>query len=175
MEERRNLFRVVKGHQVYQVRKKRSHATPAPTKVNQDGFNLQIEIAKGLNTERRMEQGLVTGWASIIEKDGQIITDHQGDRITPEELTAAAHDFIANSRQGGVLHDEFGKNIGHIVESVVMTRELQKALDIDLKKAGWLITYKVEDPRVKAMVKAGVLKSFSIGGKGHREAVDVDD
>jgi hypothetical protein len=160
---------------VYHVRKKRTVAKQVAPNANQEGFNLQIEIAKGLNTERRMEQGLVTGWASIIEKDGQIITDHQGDRITPEELTAAAHDFIANSRQGGVLHDEFGKNIGHIVESVVMTRELQKALDIDLKKAGWLITYKVEDPRVKAMVKAGVLKSFSIGGKGHREAVDVDD
>jgi hypothetical protein len=117
-----------------------------------------------------LKQGLVYGWASIIEKDGEIVTDHQGDRITPDELVKAAHDFICNSRQGGVLHDQYGHRIGHIVESVVFTKELQDHLGIDLGKVGWLIGYQITDPKVKTLIKSGMLKAFSIGGRGRREA-----
>jgi hypothetical protein len=138
------------------------------TKLGKDGWTITAEIAKGLNSEDTLKQGLVFGWASIIEKGGSEITDHQGDRITEEELVKGAHDFISNSRQGGVLHDEYGKNIGHIVESCVFTHELQKHLGIDLGKVGWLIGYKIEDARVKTLVKSGVLKAFSIGGRGRR-------
>lgn len=133
-----------------------------------DAFAIHADIEKGLDTEDTLKQGLVYGWASIISKDGEEITDHQDDRITEEELTKAAHDFICNSRQGGVLHDEFGHKIGHIVESMVFSKQLQKSLGVDLKKTGWLICYQITDPRVKMLVKAGVLKSFSIGGKGQR-------
>lgn len=138
---------------------------------NGQGWNIQAEIAKEFNTPDTLKHGLVYGWASIIEKDGQVVTDHEGDRIEPDELMKGAHDFIQNSRQGGVLHDEYGNHIGHVVESVVFSKELQKALNIDLKKVGWLIGYKITDPRVKVLVKSGLLKSFSIGGKGRRVPV----
>lgn len=138
---------------------------------NGQGWSIQSEIAKEFNTVDNLKQGLVYGWASIIEKDGVMVTDHEGDRIEPDELTKGAHDFIKNSRQGGVLHDEYGNHIGHVVESVVFTKELQKALNIDLKKIGWLIGYQITDPRVKLLVKGGLLKSFSIGGKGRRVPV----
>ncbi len=159
---------------IYQVRKLSKGGDPALGRSVAPGdasFSISAEIAKGFNTEDTLKHGLVFGWASIIEKDGTIITDHQDDRIEPDELMKAAHDYITNSRQGGVLHDEFGKNIGHVVESMVFTKDMQKALGVDLGKVGWLIGYKIEDPRVKTMVKAGVLKAFSIGGKGRREAV----
>jgi hypothetical protein len=134
-------------------------------------FTLDVEFAKEWNTPDTMKQGLVYGWASVIEDNGQMVTDHEGDRVEEVELVKAAHHYISNSRQGGVLHDQFGHSIGHIVESVVFTKELQKALGIDLKKVGWLIGYQVVDPRVKLLVKGGMLKSFSIGGKGRRVPV----
>lgn len=155
---------------VYRVRK----VAPAPANDDdsgEDAWKISAEIAKEFNTEDRLKQGLVYGWASIIEKDGQVVTDHQGDRISPDELVKAAHDFVSNSRQGGVLHDEYGHKIGRIVESVVFTKELQDHLGIDLGKIGWLIGYKITDARVKTLVKSGLLKSFSIGGRGRRERV----
>jgi len=135
-------------------------------------WTISAVLAKEWNTAEHMEQGLVYGWASIIEKDGITVTDHEGDRITSSELVKAAHNFIAKSRQGGVLHDEYGHNIGHIVESVVFTKELQDHLGIDLGKVGWLIGYQITDGRVKMLAKAGLFKSFSIGGRGRRVPVN---
>jgi hypothetical protein len=54
---------------------------------------------------------------------------------------------------------------------VVFTKEMQGHLGIDLWKVVWLLGYQIVDPRVKTLVKSGVLKSFSIGGRGRRELV----
>jgi hypothetical protein len=134
-------------------------------------WTISTEIAKEFNTPDSLEKGLVYGWASVIEKGGQIVTDHEGDRIEIDDLTQGAHDFINKSRNGGILHDEHGHHIGHIVESMVFSHDLQKALGIDLGKVGWLVGYQIVDPRVKMLAKSGVLKAFSIGGKGKRVPV----
>lgn len=175
----------------YQVRRKRAasiakgddrsqnvsetEALRSKTTQNDDdvNFTMDVEFAKDFNDDENLARGLVYGWASIIEKDGLAVFDHQGDRISSDDLMEAAHDFIKNSRQGGVLHDEFGHNIGHIVESVVFTKQLQHHLNIDLGRVGWLIGYQITDPRVKTLVKAKVLKAFSIGGRGKRVPVDA--
>ncbi len=164
---RPHLFNGGAARTVYKVRKTRSEAT---SNDNDPNFTIEAEIIKELGGIP-LDKGLVYGWASIIEKNGEVVTDHQGDRISADELEKAAHDFVKNSRQGGVLHDEYGHKIGHIVESVVFSKELQKALGIDLGKVGWMIGYQIEDPRVKTLVKSGLLKSFSIGGRGKREPV----
>lgn len=137
-----------------------------------DSFSLGVEFFKGREADAKM--GRVWGWASVIEKDGKPVIDHQGDMIEPEELVKAAHDFITNSRTAGVMHsraDGQPVKIGHVVESVVLTRDLQKALGINLDRAGWLIGMQITDPTVKQQVSDGVLKSFSIGGKGRREEI----
>lgn len=155
--------------EVYKVSIRPKCVTPDATP--EDAFTIQAEFAKALNPDDQLKQGLVYGWASIIEKDGQEVTDHQGDRIEQDELLHAAHDYMKR-RDGGVMHDETGHNIGHIVESVIFTHDLQKALGIDLGKVGWLIGYQITDPRVRAMAQSRVLKAFSIGGKGRREPVN---
>jgi hypothetical protein len=130
-------------------------------------FEIKTQFDKALNTEGSLQKGLVYGWASVIEKDGNTVVDHDKDWTTEEELTKAAHDYITH-RTGGVLHDEKGKQIGEIVESLVFSKDLQKALGIDLKKVGWLIGYQIHDNRVRALAQKGLLKSFSIGGAGKR-------
>ncbi|MDE2096231.1 MAG: hypothetical protein KGL39_03230 [Patescibacteria group bacterium] len=151
----------------------RKRSAPAPAaRAGEFDFEIKSEIIKDL-AGVPLDKGLVYGFASVIEKDGEQVVDHQGDRISEDELLKAAHDYIANSRQGGVLHDQYGHKIGHVVESVVFTKDLQKALGIDLKKTAWLIGYQIVDPKVRLLVKSGVLKSFSIGGRGKRVPVDV--
>lgn len=139
---------------------------------SESAFRIEAKIAKELNPDDQLKQGLVFGWASVIEKDGVPVVDHQGDRISADELAKAAHDFMKR-RNGGVMHDETGHQIGHIVESTVLTHDLQKALGIDLGKVGWLVGMQVVDPRVKVMAQKRLLKAFSIGGRGRRKRANA--
>ncbi len=116
------------------------------------------------------ELGIIYGWASEIETNGEIVTDTQGDRITEHDMLKAAHEFMLNSRVGGLMHAD-GVTGGDVVESLMFTRDLQKALGIDLKKVGWLIAYKPRDQRTLELAKSGALSAFSIGGRGLRVPV----
>lgn len=117
------------------------------------------------------DKRLVTGWASIVEKDGEQVLDRQDDTLTEDEIVKAAHAFM-ELRAGKSLHA--GSRIGDIVESVVFTKDLQQKLGIDLGKVGWLITMKVHDDDVWDQVKKGELVAFSIGGRGIRELIEDD-
>lgn len=110
------------------------------------------------------DQQIVYGWASVIEEGGKVVQDYQGHIITEPELVRAARDFMANYRQGKVMHAGDAK--GGIVESIVFTKDLQAALGIDLGKVGWFIGYHVEDKDVWQSVKDGTYSAFSIGGEG---------
>lgn len=120
---------------------------------------------------------VVWGFASVIEENGAPIVDGQGDVIYPVELQKTAHEFMRASRAGGFMHakDPGGRayQVGEVVESVVLTRELQKALGIDLGMAGWLIGMHIPDKALWAKVKSGELSAFSIGGSGQRTDVEI--
>jgi hypothetical protein len=138
------------------------------------------DVFKSLTTPGTMKQGLVYGWASVIEKNGKVVTDHQGDRISVDELTKAAHDYMSNSRIGGAMHmhdsdkPDTPLSAGEVVESMVMSHDLQKALGIDLGRVGWLIGYRIDDEHVRKAAASGTLPAFSIGGKGVRSAAHGD-
>ena len=118
----------------------------------------------------------VYGWASVITKAGEPVVDVQGDIIEPEELTKAAHAFITDARVGGIMHwqgpDKNPIPIGHVVESMVFTNDVQKALGISLGFEGWWMGMKVTDDAVWKMVQDGRLRAFSIGGSGKRVAAE---
>lgn len=144
-------------------------ATPAPVSKG-----IVVTFDKALTADTDLERGLAWGWASVIEKNGEILTDHQGDQVEEDELMKAAHNYMTNSRKGGVLHImKNGKKMeaGHVVESLVFTHDLQKALGIDLGQVGWLIGYQITHPEVRKAVARGDLPEFSIGGSGERVQV----
>lgn len=122
-----------------------------------DDWSIAIKFTKIDDDERT-----VAGWASVTHEGGQIVTDVQGDQIEVADLVKAADDFILTSRVGGDMHDNIG--IGHVVQSVVFTPEMQKAIGVDLGKVGWFIKMRVSDDKVWARVKSGELGAFSIGG-----------
>jgi hypothetical protein len=109
----------------------------------------------------------VWGWASVIESPtGTTVVDHQGDTISSEELKSMAWNYLNSCRDAGEMH--IRKGVGHLVDSIVFTKELQGALGIDLGKVGWFVGFEITDPKVWKRVKEGELRSLSVHGKGIR-------
>jgi hypothetical protein len=145
----------------------------AKTPIDKSGGDVTVHFTVPIlkiNDELRT----VYGWASVNTEGGAVVTDHQGDRIDDGEIIKAAHEFMANSRTGGLLHARTASGAAHrgggIVESIVMTPDVQKALGIDLGKTGWFVGYRVEDDDAWELVKQQppVLKAFSIAGRARR-------
>jgi hypothetical protein len=122
-------------------------------------------------TKINEDEQIVYGWASVITVKGEPVLDWQEDIIEPAELRKAAHDFMQEARHAGLLH-VLKRQIGTVVESVVLTADVQKALGIDLGQEGWFIGVKVENKAVWKMIKDGELRAFSIGGHGERTPID---
>lgn len=115
------------------------------------------------------DQQLVFGWASVIEKNGVIVTDKQGDQIPTSAMEPAAYDFVMNSRDMGDMHETTGR--GQLVESCMFTLEKQQALGIDLGMVGWWTGFKVSCPELWKAYRSGARPEFSIGGSAvSREA-----
>lgn len=106
------------------------------------------------------------GWFSVVEENGEPVVDTQGDIIKADTLVKAVHNFILDSRSGKVMHR--GKRVADIVESLVLTKDVQAALGIDLDKVGWFGAMKFRDEEAWAKVKDGTFRAFSIGGTARR-------
>lgn len=112
------------------------------------------------------EARMVYGWASVISTEGVTYVDTQGDMISPEVLVAATTRFMEDVRVGMTMHE--GDQIGTIIHSLPITKELADSLGISSGKEGWVVGFKVHDDEVWKRVKSGELTAFSIGGQGQR-------
>lgn len=128
------------------------------------GSPIEAPLFKASDDEKR----LVWGWASVVTEKGVPVIDSQGDIIEIDELRKAVHEFM-NSRRGDAMH--MVKGVGRIVESMVLHKELQAVLGIDLQREGWLVCMKVENDEAWAKVKSGEWGAFSFGGSALREPV----
>lgn len=109
----------------------------------------------------------VAGWFSVIEKDGDLVEDIQGDVIEMGDLRESAHEFVKMARVSKVMHD--GEQIGDVVESVIIDDDFCKAHGITHTERGWWGAINVTDPDAQERVRKGELPAFSIGGGGKRE------
>lgn len=113
------------------------------------------------------EQRLVWGWASVVTEDGEPVIDRQGDVIEPETLVKAVNKFMEHVRVGKQMHN--GDQIGMVVHSLPITKEIGDSLGIQSNREGWVVAFKVYDDDVWAKVKSGELAAFSIGGRAVKE------
>lgn len=113
--------------------------------------------------------GFVRGWASVVQVNGEPVTDSQGDRISMADLQKAAHEFIVNARVAKAMHK--GDAVGEVVESVIVDDAFVKAMGATTDKRGWWIGMQVHDEAIRKRVRAGELRAFSIGGRGKRQKV----
>jgi phage head maturation protease len=113
------------------------------------------------------EQRMVWGWASVVTEKGEPVVDRQGDVIEPETLVKAVNKFMQYVRVGKEMHD--GGQIGVVVHSMPITKEIGDSLGIQSDREGWVVAFKVYDDDVWAKVKSGELAAFSIGGRAVKE------
>ena len=133
-----------------------------------DTQTITFEIYK----EQSFEKGLVSGWANVSKNvDGNYALDWQGDIIEPSDLEDAAISFMKEYRESGM--DHVGESVGIVVESIVFTKDKQKALGIPegVVPEGWFITVQLQDEEAIAKVKSGEYRMFSIQGTAEREAL----
>ena len=115
---------------------------------------------------------LAFGWANVsMRVDGELIEDWQGDIIEPEELEAAAYEYVRLYGAGGEMHERGG--VAVLIESVVFTEEKMQVMGIPAGTLpiGWWIGFKVTDEDVWKKVKDGTYPMFSIEGEAERVEV----
>lgn len=123
-------------------------------------------ILGGEHLEKRSKRQVAYGWASVVEVDGVPVEDRQQDIISEEGLIDAAHSLARNGFGAKVMHD--GESVGLVVESAVVTREMQQVLGVDLGFVGWWVGIHYPVLETWARVESGELSGFSIGGSGRR-------
>jgi len=134
----------------------------ADTSVGEMTKNIEGKILKTDD-----EQRMVYGWASVVTEKGEPVVDRQGDVIEVDTLVKAVNDFMEHVRVGKAMHS--GEQVGTVVHSLPITKEIGEALGIQSDREGWVVAYKVFDDAVWNMVKSGELAAFSIGGRATKE------
>lgn len=120
----------------------------------------------------------VFGWASVIEKDGKPVVDHQDDVIDLDVIEKAAYDYVIGSRMGGNQHrrtdDDKPHQVSKMIESFLVTPEKKEQLNLpDDFPTGWWCGFQIDDDETWSQVKKGERRGFSIHGRGVRKAVDL--
>ena len=133
------------------------------------------------------EQQIVFGWANIsLSADGTEVVDSHDEAIGPEDLEAAAYDFVVFERTSGEDHNGDYEPDGVMVESMFFSKDKLRALATNpmtgilddtafqaMTKAiptGWWVGFHIPD--TEAFERARAEKSaFSIEGVAIREEV----
>lgn len=131
-------------------------------------FNLVVPVIRS-DAEKRE----VYGFLSVArDAAGATVTDSHGSQISVEELDRMAHRYLVEARGVGEQHERFD-GIGHVIESVVFTREKQaaippKGIPEGHVHEGWWVGFRVDDPDTWGRLKRGELTGLSIGGWAKR-------
>lgn len=124
----------------------------------------------------------VYGYASTsVDSAGNLVVDHQGDIIPPDELEAAVTGFLRSEAATNVEHQ--GPDVGRVIETALITPERLEsyglAIDEDsphpAPQVGWLVGFEVLDAEAAAAVRKGELVELSIEGDASREPVAKSD
>ena len=113
------------------------------------------------------EQRIVYGWASVTTFKGELVVDRQGDVIRTETMHKAINEFMKGVRVGKLMHS--GEQVGQILHSFPVTKDICDALGIQSDREGWITGYFVEDDTLWNDVKSGKYPAFSIGGAAQKE------
>lgn len=119
-----------------------------------------------VDTERR----IVWGWASVCTMKGETVTDLQGDRIAPAQMEKMADRFMRSARAAKAMH--YGDDVGEVIHSFPMTKELADAFGIQSEREGWITGTYVKSDEEWAKVRNGTYKGLSIGGRARRKEAE---
>ena len=99
------------------------------------------EVAKAYGLKEAFKQNvaeqMVVTIASVSTVDGELVKDFHGDTITTQALIEFSRDIVRGTRASQFDHN--GDNRLEIVQSFVLSEDIQKALGIDLGYEPYLI------------------------------------
>jgi len=110
---------------------------------------------------------IVWGWASVSTMKGELVTDRQGDRIAPAEMEKMADGFMRSARAAKAMHD--GDDVGEVIHSLPLTKELADALGIQTDREGWITGTYIKSDAEWQKVLRGEYAGLSIGGRAKRK------
>lgn len=140
-------------------------ASPSTAPEPADRGSNESQLVKRADEER-----IAYGWASVSATvDGNIVTDLQGDQITTEAQKQLLHGLMRDQRAGNL--DHVGPVVGEIVEGIVFTKELWKALEPYTGQEGLFIG--MHFPQPEDWAKTEGRDMFSIGCKAI--SIEVED
>lgn len=119
-----------------------------------------------VDTERR----IVWGWASVCTMKGDLVTDRQGDRIAPSQMEKMADRFMRSARAAKAMH--YGDDVGEVIHSFPMTKELADAFGIQSDREGWITGTYIKSDEEWDKVRKGEYKGLSIGGRARRKEAE---
>ncbi len=99
--------------------------------------------------------------------------DTDGNYMTEEEITKAAHWFMKNNGDVDLQHCFKKCDGAEIVESYVAKCDMEIGGQL-VKKGTWLMTMEVTDSDVWDAIQKGEITGFSMGGVGEYSDEDVD-
>lgn len=126
--------------------------------------SISFKIEKADKTGR-----YVAGWLSVVEKNGKVVEDSQGDRMSMETLRAGVHKYMRGSRIIKKQHS--GDQIGEMSEVIMIDDDFAKAHGITHSKRGAWGLAEITDEEVRKSVLAGDVTGWSMGGKGKRTEI----
>ena len=137
------------------------------SKLIRGALSKKIPVVK--TEEERFVLGIV-----LEPNDGEdgapLDPDTQKDIYSAEEIRQAAHKFMEEYRNLGVMHSELANDKIKILESYIAPADF--ILDgTKIRKGTWLLAVRVIDDTLWQCVKRGELTGFSIGGSAMRSPV----
>ena len=124
------------------------------------------------------ERGRFYGWAYVMSKDGQQITDHSGDVIDTPEARASLEDaftkYVQDHRTGDLDHETFG--VSKLIEAAFITKEKAELMGMTTSREGLWVGYQIDRTteagrKAWGLVKSGERAALSIVGRGRQVAV----
>jgi len=107
-----------------------------------------MEIAAASEDEQ-----MIVAIASVSTVDGELIKDLHGDEMTTQALIEFSRDLMKGYRAGQIDHD--GNNRLEVVQSLVLSNDIQQALGINLGYEAYLVEFHVPEKADWEMVKSG--------------------
>jgi len=131
-----------------------------PQILNVDSF-LSKEYHAEILTKADSDNHVVCG---VISEPDSI--DAQGDRLSADEIKQMAEDFSNYVKEFRDRHTKIKVKVD-LLKSRIAEKDFWFNGEL-IKKGSWWICCKVLDERIWSLIKRGIYKAFSIGGRGKR-------
>jgi site-specific DNA-adenine methylase len=162
VKAQRSRGQIVASFKVEKTEDLESLGVPADSQVAAPSELMTATLAKRIPLLKTGEERFVFG--IVLEPE---TVDAQKDIYSSTEVRDAAHRFMEEYQNIGLMHRGLVNEAVKILESYVAPTEFE----VDgtrVKKGTWLLAVRVQDEKLWQQVKAGELGGFSIGGTAIR-------